>query len=76
MDGSLIAEFGLNHTEEIKRWVQSFGKHAVVMEPEQLRTEMVDELNALRDAYTSTLTSGSPIDLKAQSRHARPEVSR
>ena len=37
-DGSLIAEFDLNHTEEIKRWIQSFGKHAVVIEPERLRS--------------------------------------
>ncbi|MHB8954861.1 MAG: helix-turn-helix transcriptional regulator [Pirellulaceae bacterium] len=50
-DGSLIAEFDLGHTEEIKRWIQSFGKHAVVLEPDQLRVEMIGEINALRDAY-------------------------
>ena len=63
-DGSLIAEFDLNHTEEIKRWIQSFGKHAVVIEPERLRAEMMDELDALRIAYlatskTSNLPDGS-----------------
>jgi len=46
-DGSLIAEFDLNHTEEIKRWIHSFGKHAVVLEPERLRSEMIDELDSL-----------------------------
>ena len=29
-DGSLIAEFDLDHTEEIKRWIQSFGRHALL----------------------------------------------
>lgn len=53
-DGSLIAEFELDHTEEIKRWVQSFGKHAVVIEPLRLRKEIVEELDALRDAYRSS----------------------
>ena len=50
-DGSLIAEFDLGHIEEIKRWIQSFGRHAVVLEPEQLRAEIVGQLNALRLAY-------------------------
>jgi len=50
-DGSLVAQFDLDHTEEIKRWIQSFGKHAIVLEPDELRTEMIDELNALRNAY-------------------------
>ena len=50
-DGSLIAEFDLGHTEEIKRWIQSFGKHAVVLEPDQLRSEIMGEMNALQVAY-------------------------
>ena len=50
-DGSLIADFDLGHIEEVKRWIQSFGRHAVVLEPEQLRAEIVDELNSLRLAY-------------------------
>jgi len=50
-DGSLVAEFDLGDTEEIKRWVLSFGKHAVVMKPEQLREEITAELAALRDFY-------------------------
>jgi predicted DNA-binding transcriptional regulator YafY len=47
-DGSLLAEFDLDNTEEVKRWIQSFGKHAVVLEPEQLRTEILGEIDALR----------------------------
>ena len=36
-DGSLLAEFDLDGTEEIKRWVMSFGRHAEVLGPEELR---------------------------------------
>jgi predicted DNA-binding transcriptional regulator YafY len=61
-DGSLLAEFDLGHTEEIKRWIQSFGKHAVVLEPEQLRTEIVDEIDALRGAYASDTTESGPSE--------------
>jgi proteasome accessory factor B len=67
-DGSLLAEFNLGHTEEIKHWIQSFGKHAVVLEPEQLRAEMIGELNALRDAYGSA----GPVTVD---RHAAADLS-
>lgn len=50
-DGSILAEFDLDDTEEIKRWVLSFGQHAVVLEPDELQTQILDELNALRMAY-------------------------
>jgi predicted DNA-binding transcriptional regulator YafY len=36
-DGSVIAEFQLTATEEIKAWVLSFGAKAEVLEPETLR---------------------------------------
>ncbi|MBM3998578.1 MAG: WYL domain-containing protein [Planctomycetes bacterium] len=41
----------MGHTEEIKRWIQSFGRHAVVLAPGILRTEIVGELSALQLAY-------------------------
>jgi predicted DNA-binding transcriptional regulator YafY len=50
-DGGLLAEFQLSDTEEIKRWIMSFGQHAVVLEPESLRKEIVQELNLLLAAY-------------------------
>jgi len=50
-DGSLIAEFDLGDTEEVKRWVLSFGRHAEVIRPEQLRDEITQELGALQDLY-------------------------
>jgi predicted DNA-binding transcriptional regulator YafY len=42
-DGSVIAEFTLDGTEEIKRWIMSFGKQAQVMKPDELRDEIVEE---------------------------------
>ena len=50
-DGSLVAEFELGNTKEIKRWVMSFGRHAVVEEPSELRAEIREELASLRAAY-------------------------
>ncbi len=52
-DGSVIAEFALDGTEEIKRWIMSFGKHAKVLEPQELRDEMVGELQEAMDLYTA-----------------------
>ncbi|NQT13486.1 MAG: WYL domain-containing protein, partial [Planctomycetes bacterium] len=43
-DGSLIGKFDLDGTEEVKRWVLSFGRYAEVVEPEELRSEMAEEL--------------------------------
>ena len=50
-DGGVVAEFQLSDTEEIKRWIMSFGQHAVVLEPESLRDEIVQELKSLLAAY-------------------------
>ena len=50
-DGSVVAEFQLSDTEEIKRWIMSFGQHAVVVEPDSLWAEIVEELNSLLAAY-------------------------
>jgi len=50
-DGSLLAEFRLSDTEEIKRWIMSFGRYAVVLEPAELRDAIASELKALLEAY-------------------------
>jgi len=52
-DGSLLAEFRLSSTEEIKRWILSFGQNAVVVEPEALRADIQRELTAMRRQYSS-----------------------
>lgn len=50
-DGSVIAEFQLSNTEEIKRWLLSFGRHAEVLEPEELRRSLADEMEAMAGVY-------------------------
>jgi predicted DNA-binding transcriptional regulator YafY len=50
-DGSLLAEFRLSHTEEIKRWLLSFGQHAIVLEPPSLQKETVVELESQLKHY-------------------------
>ncbi|MBN1588969.1 MAG: transcriptional regulator [Pirellulales bacterium] len=53
-DGSLLAEFDLSNTEEIKRWLLGFGRHAEVIEPEELRGEIVEEFVAAMSVYGVT----------------------
>lgn len=59
-DGSLLAEFRLSALEEIKSWVLSFGRKAVVLEPEILRREIADELEALTAAYAAPVPRDQP----------------
>ncbi len=47
----VVAEFQVSDTEENKRWIMSFGQHAVVQEPESLRREIFRELNSLLAAH-------------------------
>jgi proteasome accessory factor B len=63
-DGSLIAEFTLDGTEEIKRWIMSFGKHARVLEPASLRLEIIEELTC---SLTAQDSNGSDIPRKRPS---------
>lgn len=51
-DGSLLAEFRLSTTEEIKRWLLSFGKHATVVAPDALRNAIADEAQAMLENCT------------------------
>jgi proteasome accessory factor B len=55
-DGTLLAEFRLSCTEEIKGWVLSFGGKAIVLEPEELRDEIAREVRALFAAYEADLS--------------------
>ena len=54
-DGSVLAEFRLSATDEIKRWLWSFGRNAEVIGPIRLRHEMAAEFRALVDVYESAL---------------------
>ena len=53
-DGSLIAEFQLSDTQEIKRWIMSFGSSATVLEPQELAEEIRSHLHHMLAAYSAT----------------------
>lgn len=50
-DGSLIAHFRVNHLMDIKRWILSWGSHARVIRPEQLRNDLTEEVRQLVEHY-------------------------
>lgn len=50
-DGTLVAEFTLGTTEEIKHWILSFGKEAEVLAPASLRDALREELSQMMEAY-------------------------
>jgi proteasome accessory factor B len=52
-DGSVLAEFRLSDTEEIKRWILSFGRYALALEPQELRTSIMEEIESLLGDYGS-----------------------
>lgn len=52
-DGSLIAEFRLTDTQEIKRWIMSFGPNATVLEPQELVKEIQSDLTAMQKTYAN-----------------------
>jgi len=60
-DGSLLAEFHLDGTEEIKSWALSFGRHAEVLEPEELRQAIAAELAVVVEQYR-TQRDSSPTE--------------
>ncbi len=54
-DGSVLAEFRLSDTREIKRWILGFGSLAEVLEPEELRHAMAEELWSAHAYYVDQL---------------------
>ncbi|MDA1017368.1 MAG: WYL domain-containing protein [Planctomycetota bacterium] len=53
-DDSLIAEFKLRDTRELKRWLLSFGPNARVLEPPELIEDLVLDLSAMLTQYTNS----------------------
>ena len=72
-DGSVLAEFHLSSTVEVKDWVLSFGRHAEVLEPEALRSELAQELEQTLARYRSAPASSAQVSRPR--RNARPQVS-
>ena len=58
-DGSLLAEFRLGSTEEIKSWVLGFGRHAEVLQPHSLRQEIREEAESLLRLMSSDMEPAS-----------------
>ena len=51
-DGSVIAEYQLTGFEEIRSWLLSFGRHARVLEPDELVETIREELDLMIDSYS------------------------
>ncbi len=59
-DGGVHAHFELDNTEELKRWLLGFGRHARVLEPDTLRGELLAEAEAMIAGYQAPLEPVTP----------------
>lgn len=50
-NGDIILNMRVNHLLEVKRWVLSWGEHARVMEPEELRDDIRNTVLSLAESY-------------------------
>ena len=50
-DGAIILEMQTSGWWDVKKWVLSFGAEASVLEPEELRCEIAEELGRARARY-------------------------
>ncbi len=75
-DGSLMAEFRLSTTEEIMRWILSFGRNAIVIEPSELREEVREELEVLLRDYSREKHGTDPRSVASHRRHRRPSTDK
>lgn len=65
-DGSVVAEFRLGSLEEIEKWLLSFGRHAQVLEPRELRDSLCRHARELLAFYDETSTE-EPNSAKVRS---------
>ncbi|HVX14812.1 MAG TPA: transcriptional regulator [Pirellulales bacterium] len=72
-DASLVAEFRLSSTEEIRHWILSFGRQAVVLEPVSLRDEIAAELREMVRSYDTALMDGAGVPDPAADRPSAPD---
>jgi proteasome accessory factor B len=58
LDGSLIFEADLDGISEIAWWVLGYGKEAVVKQPPELQTLIVEHARAMMAAYAAENPTG------------------
>ena len=51
LDGGLLVRFRAGGVDEIKRWAMSYGAHAEVLEPPELRAAVAEEVGKLAETY-------------------------
>ncbi|HCS54136.1 WYL domain-containing protein [Rubinisphaera sp.] len=56
-DGSVIAAYSLSTFEEFRSWLLSFGRHARVIEPEELIEQIRDEVGVLSQMYLNSVSN-------------------
>ena len=71
-DGSVLAQFQLSTTVEIKSWILSYGANAQVLEPASLRAEMAAELEQMTKYYAAPVSPSSDGTLRGRSGRTRP----
>ncbi|AGA24813.1 helix-turn-helix transcriptional regulator [Singulisphaera acidiphila] len=71
-DGSVVAEYRLSCTNEIRSWILSFGAKAIVLEPESLRREIAEELQTLIVAYATSVSESRQHPFRGEDRHEVP----
>ncbi|MHB8971148.1 MAG: helix-turn-helix transcriptional regulator [Pirellulaceae bacterium] len=70
-DGSVIVEFEVSNTVEVKIWLLGFGQHAEVLGPPHLRNEVAHELADMLAKYQEVLLSKSEMTDVRQSQTQR-----
>lgn len=70
-DGSLLAEYRLSSFEEFTSWILSFGEHAEVLEPMQLRDQVISRLRAASQLYEANKTRSPKEDIRQVSSRMR-----
>ncbi|HHV78325.1 MAG TPA: WYL domain-containing transcriptional regulator [Firmicutes bacterium] len=71
-DGSLRMTLVIGGLGELKRWIMSFGPHAVVIDPEELRAEIVSDLRRALEQYEGMV---APSVRVAEGREGRSDTA-
>ena len=75
-DGSLIAEFHLGDTEEIKQWLLGFGPNTIVLAPASLRNDIIADLRQMTANYCLPVEAPQPKHTQASVATSLPRKSR